>query len=81
MTSVERVWLKHPATGGFFRCPERAAEDWEKAGWVRSDPPPAPVSPVVAERIEWENQRRQSAEQQKPKTRRSAATDKGESDG
>ncbi|MFC6017800.1 hypothetical protein ACFP2T_16485 [Plantactinospora solaniradicis] len=76
---MERVWLRNKDTGGYFACPEPAVEDWLGLGWERSDPPPPDPSPVVAERIEWERQR--STEQQKPKTRRSGTTDKGESDG
>lgn len=73
---MDRVWLHNPETGGYFECPAPAVEDWLGLGWERSDPPPADPSPVVAERIAWEQERRQSAERkQKPTNRRSAATD------
>lgn len=54
MTGVERVWLRHPSTGGYFHCPVLAVKDWRELGWEPSDPPPPDPNPVVAERIGWE---------------------------
>jgi hypothetical protein len=44
----ERVWLRHPVTGGAFHCPIGAAGDWRRAGWVDGEPP-AEANPAVAE--------------------------------
>lgn len=41
------TWLRH-ASGGYFRCPVGAVDDWRTRGWEPSDPPPEP-NPVTAE--------------------------------
>jgi hypothetical protein len=42
-----------PANGdwSYFHCPAAAVDDWIQLGWQLSDPPPEPVSPVVAEHL------------------------------
>lgn len=78
MTAVERRWLRHPETGGYFYAPVAAVPDWLSLGWVPSDPPPPEPSPVVAERIRWEHERQAAAQPAAPSkpTRRSAAEPK-----
>jgi hypothetical protein len=49
----ERVWLRHPETGGTLECPAEAVNAWLELGWQPSDPPAEPVSPVVAENLAW----------------------------
>lgn len=59
----DRIWLRHPEHGGYFHCPVDAVQDWKGLGWQESDPPPPPVSPVVAERITWEAEQARLVEQ------------------
>lgn len=75
MDRTERVWLRNPTTGGRFRCPARAAQQWIDMGWEPSDPPPPAPSPVVAERLRWQAEQRAAAIEAAKKTssRRSAA--------
>jgi len=75
MDRTERVWLRNPTTGGYFRCPARAAQSWIDMGWERSDPPPPAPSPVVAERLRWQAEQRaaSTAAATQSRTRRSAA--------
>jgi hypothetical protein len=53
MEIIERVWLRMPANGdwSYFHCPAAAVDDWIQLGWQLSDPPPEPISPVVAENL------------------------------
>jgi hypothetical protein len=53
MEIIDRIWLRMPANGGwsYFHCPAAAVDDWIQLGWELSDPPPEPISPVVAENI------------------------------
>lgn len=53
---MDRIWLRHPQTDGYFHCPAPAIDDWLELGWERADEPPAEANPVVAERIGWEQQ-------------------------
>lgn len=77
----ERVWLNHPATGGYFHCPTEAAEHFKKLGWTEATEPPAEPNPVVAEHIEWERQ--QAAADRKPSKTKSPSTSEttGDSNG
>lgn len=36
----DRVWLRHPETGGYFHAPEAAVDDWLELGWEPSGPRP-----------------------------------------
>jgi hypothetical protein len=58
---TEFVWLKHPDTGGYFRCPAAAVEDWLANGWEVADEPPAESNPVTAENLAWREQQDQAA--------------------
>jgi hypothetical protein len=51
----ERIWLRHPETGGYFHCPAEAVEHWTELGYEPSDAPPE-VNPVVAERVAQEQE-------------------------
>lgn len=42
------VWLVHPDTSGYFRCPAGAVDDWTRMGWEPSDPP-TEFNPATAE--------------------------------
>jgi hypothetical protein len=43
MAMDEFVWLRHPETGGHFRCPPDAVEAWTARGWEPAEqPPPEP---------------------------------------
>lgn len=44
----DRVWLRHPDTGGAFHCPAGAVPAWLELGWAPGDPPEE-TNPVVAE--------------------------------
>ena len=55
------VWLKHPNTGGHFRCPAAAVDDWLDRGWEVADEPPAEPNPVAAEHLAWREQQDQAA--------------------
>jgi len=46
--SDERVWLKHPPTGGFFHAPVAAVDDWADRGWVPTDERPEEVNLATA---------------------------------
>ncbi len=64
--SDEFTWLRHPETGGHFRCPTGAVDDMAELGWEPSDPP-VEINPAVAEHLAWRQQlARQQAEQTKP---------------
>lgn len=78
----ERVWLQHtdPDHTGYFHCPADAVADFGLLGWVVMDePPPEPVSPVIAERLAWEAEQVRlaeeaaAAEKQASKSTKSAA--------
>jgi hypothetical protein len=34
------VWLHHPDTDGYFRCPAAAVKAWVGRGWEPADEPP-----------------------------------------
>jgi hypothetical protein len=37
------IWLHHPETDGYFRCPPDAVEAWTARGWEFAEgPPPEP---------------------------------------
>ncbi len=50
---MDFVWLRHPGTGGVFRCPAVAVDAWLARGWEPGDEPaepdtlrdPAPTTP------------------------------------
>lgn len=65
------TWLTHPSTGGFFRCPAAALDDWLDMGWQPCAAPPQD-NPVVAERIAWEHDQ---ADQQDPNPEPEPETD------
>jgi hypothetical protein len=48
--SDERVWLRHPETGGAFHCPVGAVDGWRELGWVDGEPP-VEVNPAVADLV------------------------------
>lgn len=54
------VWLKHPDTGGHFRCPAAAVDDWLANGWQVAGEPPAEPNPVAAEHLAWRQQQTQT---------------------
>ena len=56
----EFVWLHNPETGGYFRCPASAVEDWKDNGWKVADEPPAEPNPVTAEHLAWREQQSQT---------------------
>lgn len=56
----ERVWLRHPDTGGAFHCPVAALNAWMALGWERGEAP-VEVNPAIAERVAFE-QARQAAQ-------------------
>lgn len=74
--AMERHWLHHAATGGYFHCPAEALDDWLALGWTRSETGPPEPNPVIAERIAWEREQAREAAQQPTTTnaRRSAAS-------
>jgi hypothetical protein len=62
---VERQWLRHEETGGYFHCPVDAVDEMRAKGWEPSDPPPPEVNPAIAEQLAWREQ--QQAETTKPR--------------
>lgn len=59
------TWLKHSETGGTFRCPDEAVEDWAKNGWEPCEAPEE-VNPAIAERIAFERAQQAAAEAAAP---------------
>lgn len=60
------TWLRQPETGGVFRCPDAAVEDWCKdRGWEPCEPPEE-VNPAVAERITAEREQAAPSPTQEP---------------
>lgn len=43
---MEKVWIRHPATGAEVRIFASALPHHLGAGWERFDPPPPPIVPV-----------------------------------
>lgn len=74
------TWLRYPATGGTWECPDGAVEHWEATGWERCDPPEV-VNPAVAARLELERQlaEQQAEQESKDKTATKAAAKKAAS--
>lgn len=58
----EFVWLHNPDTGGYFRCPAAAVDDWKDNGWEVAEEPPAEPNPVTAETLAWREQQDQAAQ-------------------
>jgi hypothetical protein len=46
---VNTVRLRHPATGHEFDAPERAVDQYARAGWVPTDQPPEQADDVPAD--------------------------------
>jgi hypothetical protein len=67
------VWLHNSETGGYFRCPDGAVDDWREMGWEPSDPPEE-VNPAIASRLALEREQAEAA--QAAETSRKAATTK-----
>lgn len=64
--SDEFTWLRHSETGGTFRCPDAAVDDWLDMGWEVADGAPADPNPVVAEHLAYRE--KQAAAAQATKT-------------
>jgi hypothetical protein len=83
--SDERVWLRHPETGGAFHCPSAAVDDWAGMGWVPGDPPQE-VNPALVDRLALERElaersaEREAAEKQAAKTAKPRAAKSAESE-
>lgn len=60
--SDEFTWLRHSETGGTFRCPNAAVDDWLDMGWEVADEAPADPNPVVAEHLAYREQQAAAAQ-------------------
>jgi hypothetical protein len=67
------TWLSYPETGGTFRCPDGAVEDWKDMGWEPCDPPEE-TNPAIADRLALERElQERAAAQAQPVVKKSAA--------